>query len=380
MDFDFTQEQRMFYNEVLKFGRKELAPRVQENDLAGRFDREAWQKLAEFGILGLHFPPELGGSGADVMTTVLASEALGEAGVDGGIMLSYGAHTFLCADTIFCHGTDAQKRKYVPKLAGGEWIGCMGLTEPNAGSDVAAMRTRAEKVGDKWVLNGAKTFITNGPIADVAVVYATSNPGMGYGGFTAFIVEKGTPGFTAGPKFEKLGVKTSYTSELFFENCEVPPENQLGQEGQGFFMAMQMLEWDRSALLAPMLGGFTNLLEKCARYAQQRSQFGKPIAKFQAIQHKLANIKIFTEAARSLVYHVAWDKSQGKTMNHQTTAVAKLFMGDWSLAPTNDAVTLFGGYGFCHEYDVERFFRDSRLAAIGGGTSEVQKLIISRML
>jgi butyryl-CoA dehydrogenase len=380
MDFKFTEEQLAFKEQVLKFARKEIAPRCQQHDLESRFDRDSFRRLGEFGILGLHFPEELGGAGADVVTTCLAGEALGEAGVDGGLTLSYGAHTFLCADTIFQHGTDEQRKKYIPKLASGEWVGCMGLTEPNAGSDVAALRTRAEKKGDKWVLNGSKIFITNGPVADVALVYTTIDPAQKHAGLTAFIVEKGTKGFSVGPPLHKMGCRTSQTSELFFDDCEVPEENLVGGEGAGFMMAMQTVEWDRSALMAPFVGAMTYGIMKCADYAKERRQFGKAIADYQAIKKKLADMKIFLEAARGLIYRIAWCKDQGRPLNHLEAAVAKLYVGDWSLGPANDAITLMGGYGYCHEYEMERGFRDSRLAPIGGGTSEIQKMIISKLM
>jgi butyryl-CoA dehydrogenase len=381
VDFALTQEQLMFREQVLKFARKEIAPRVQENDLQSRFDRESWAKLGEFGLLGLHFPEELGGGGSDVVTSVVAAEALGEAGVDGGLTLSLGAHTYLCADTIFAHGNQDQREKFIPKLASGEWIGCMGLTEPGAGSDVSSLRTRAVRKGDTWVLSGTKMFITNGSIADVAVIYARidSAPGR-QEGISAFIVEKGTPGFKVGRTLKKMGVRTSPTAELIFEDCVIPAENLVGQEGNGFLMAMQTVEWDRSALLAPFVGAMSFLIQRCARYAQEREQFGRPIASFQAVKHKLADIKIFYEAARSLVYRIAWCKDQGRPLNHLEAAVAKLFVGDWSLKPTNDALLVLGGYGYCHEYDVERVFRDSRLAPIGGGTSDIQKVLISRLM
>lgn len=380
MDFALTEEQVIFREQVLKFARKEIVPRVQEHELKEEFDWHSWKRLGEFGILGMHFPEELGGSGADVVTSVLAAEALGEAGVDGGLTLSFGAHTYLCADTIYSHGTDEQRQMYIPKLARGEWIGCMGLTEPGAGSDVASLRTRAEKKGNQWVLNGAKMFITNGAIADVAVIYAKTDPTAGHAGISAFIVEKGTPGFSVSRSLHKMGVRTSPTSELVFEDCAIPEENLVGKVGNGFLMAMQTVEWDRSALLAPFLGAVSFLIQRCSRYTQEREQFGKPIAYFQAVRHKLADMKIFLEAARSLVYRIAWCKDQGRPLNHLEAAVAKLFIGDWSLGPTNDAMLLLGGYGYCHEYDVERVFRDSRLAPIGGGTSDVQKVLISRLM
>jgi butyryl-CoA dehydrogenase len=380
MDFAFSREQMMFKKEVLRFAKKEIVPRVQEHDLKSEFDFQSFRKMGDFGILGLHFPEELGGGGADVVTTVLAGEALGEAGVDGGLTLAYGAHTFLCADTIFRHGTDAQRKHYIPKLASGEWLGCMGLSEPDAGSDVASLSTTAMRQGDSYVLNGTKMWITNGPIADVAVVYAKTDPDQQHAGISAFIIDKGTPGFSAGPPLIKMGVRTSKTSELVFSNCVIPAENLLGSEGEGFLMAMQTVEWDRSALLAPFVGVTTYLLKKCAEYAKGRVQFGKPIGHFQAIKRKLADMRIFGEAARALVYRIAWCKDQGRPLNHLEAAVAKLFIGDWSLPVTNDAVTLHGGYGYTHEFDVERIFRDTRLAPIGGGTSEVQKMIISRLM
>ena len=380
MDFAFTDEQLMFKDSVLRFAKREIVPRVREHDLEGRFDFDAFRKLGDFGILGLHFPEELGGAGADVVTTVLAGEALGEAGVDGGLCLAYGAHTFLCADTIFKHGTDAQRQRCIPKLASGEWIGCMGLTEPGAGSDAAAIRTKAEKSEGGWVLNGSKIFITNGPIADVSLVYARTGPGQGHQGLSAFIVEKGTPGFRLGKNLHKMGVRSSQTSELFFEDCEIPEENLVGRKGMGFLMALQTVEWDRSALLAPFIGAMAAGLKKSAIYATERRQFGSAIGDFPAIKEKLARIKIFVEAARPLCYRIAWCKDQGKPINHLEAAVAKLFVGDWSLSPANEAVLIHGGYGYCHEYDVERIFRDGRLAPIGGGTSEVQKRIIAKMI
>ena len=380
MEFSFSREQMMVKKEGLRFAKKEIVPRVQEHDLKGAFDFQSFRKMGDFGILGLHFPEELGGGGADVITTVLAGEALGEAGVDGGLTLAYGAHSFLCADTIFRHGSDDQRRHYIPKLACGEWIGCMGLSEPDAGSDVASMTTTATRRKDSYILNGTKMWITNGPIADVVVVYAKTDPDQQHAGISAFVVDKGTSGFSAGPPLIKMGVRTSKTSELVFRDCVIPAANRLGEEGEGFLMAMQTVEWDRSALLAPFVGSTTYLLKKCAAYARGRVQFGKPIGHYQAIKRKLADIRIFGEAARALVYRIAWCKDQGRPLNHLEAAVAKLFVGDWSLPVTNDAVTLHGGYGYTHEFDVERIFRDTRLAPIGGGTSEIQKMIISRLM
>ena len=380
MEFAFTKEQEMFKKEVIRFAKKEIVPRVEENDKNHTFDFEGFRKMGEFGLLGLHFPEEYGGSGADVVTTVLAGEALGEAGVDGGLTLALGAHSFLCADTIYCHGTEAQKKRYLPKLISGEFIGCMGLTEPDAGSDVASMKTTAIEDGDSYILNGSKTFITNGPIADVALIYAKTDPSKAHEGISAFLVETDTPGFSAGAPMHKLGCCTSQTSELFFSDCRIPKENLVGKLGMGFLMAMQTVEWDRSALLSPMIGGVTYSLAQCISYAKCREQFGRPIGKFYATKEKLASMKIFQQAARLLVYRIAWCKEQGNPLNHLEAAVAKLFVGDWILGPSNDAILLHGGYGYCHEYNVERLFRDARLAPIGGGTSDIQKMIISKTM
>ncbi len=380
MDFALTEEQRMLQDEVLRFARAEIVPRVQDHEARQAFDHESWLKLGELGVLGMHLPEAYGGTSASVMDCVLVGEALGRAGVDGGLTLSYGAHSFLCADTILQHGRQEQRDRWLPGLATGELIGCMALTEPDAGSDVAALRTRATRTDDGWVLNGSKMFITNGSIADVAVVYARTQPGSGHAGISAFVVERDTPGFSVGRDLHKMGVRTSPTSELVFEDCHIPADNLVGREGAGFVMALQTVEWDRSALLAPLLGSMAYLVDRSTRYAQERHQFSRPIAAFQATRAKIADMKIFLEAARTLVYRVAWCKDQGQPLNHLEAAVAKLFLGDGSLEPTNAAVLLHGGYGYCHEYDVERVFRDGRLAPIGGGTSDIQKLIISRML
>jgi alkylation response protein AidB-like acyl-CoA dehydrogenase len=380
MEFGLTSEQCLLREQVARFARQEIVPRVREHDLKSEFDLESWRKLGEYGLLGLNLPAEYGGGGADVMTCIVAGEALGLAGVDGGLTLAYGAHSFLCADTILQHGSDEQKVRWLPKLATGEWIGCMGLTEPGAGSDAASLRMRAERVEGGWRLNGSKMFITNGPIADVAVVFAKTDPEAGHAGISTFVVEQGTPGFSAGQPLHKLGMRSSLTSELVFDDCVVPESALLGYEGAGFLVALQALEWDRSTLLAPALGTMEMVIERCCRYAKEREQFGKKIAEFQAIRHKIADMKIFLEAARSLVYRIAWCKDQGRPMNHLEASVAKLFVGDWSLQPSNDAVVLHGGYGFCAEYDMERVYRDLRVAAIGGGTSDIQKMIISRLM
>jgi len=380
MDFSLSQEQRMFRETVYRYGRDEIAPLCEEADLKGEFSFEIWRKLASFGILGLPLPEEFGGSAASILNCCLAGEALGHAGVDGGSLLAWGAHTYLCAHNIYAFGTENQKRKYVPKLASGEWIGCMGLTEPGSGSDAASISTTAVKKGDRYVLNGSKTFITNAPVADVFVVFANVNKALKHEGITAFIIEEGTPGLTTGKPFHKMGCKCSSTSEVFLADCEVPEENILGGEGKGWFIALSGVEWDRCTLLSPMLGAALNNLDSCARYANERQQFKRPIRSFQAIQHRIADMKVFVEAVRLAVYRVASAKDNGQMLNPLQAAVSKVYAGDRGFEMASEAVQIFGGYGFMHEYPVERNFRDSKLAAIGGGTSDIMRMIVSRIM
>lgn len=380
MDFELTSEQQMFRDQVVRFCQEKIAPFAEEADLKAEFSYEAWKAMGEFGLLGLHLPEEYGGQDADVMTSIIANEAMGYGGADGGTLLAFGAHTYLCADTIFKNGTEEQRKKYLPKLISGDWIGAMGLTEPDAGSDVASMKTTAVKKGDKYILNGAKMFITNGPIADVLVVYASTDKSAKHFGISGFIIEKDFPGFSVGKELHKMGVRASTTGELIFEDCEVPEENLLGQAGAGFLMALGTLEWDRSALLAPFVGGMEKILEDCCKYALNREQFGRPIAKFEAIQAKLAEMKTFHEIARLMVYRIGWCKDQGRPLNHLEASLAKLFIGEQGNRFADHAVQIHGGYGYIHEYPVERFFRDARLAAIGGGTSEIQRMVIARLM
>lgn len=380
MDFFLSQEQRMFRETVFRYGRDEIAPLCEEADLKGEFSFEIWRKLASFGILGLPIPEELGGSAASILNCCLAGEALGHAGVDGGSLLAWGAHTYLCAHNIYAFGNEDQKQKYVPKLASGEWIGCMGLTEPGSGSDAASISTTAVKKGDRYVLNGSKTFITNAPVADVFVVFANVDKARKHEGITAFIIEKGTPGLTTGKPFHKMGCKCSSTSEVFLADCEVPEENILGGEGKGWFIALSGVEWDRCTLLSPMLGAALNNLDSCARYANERQQFKRPIRNFQAIQHRIADMKVFVEAVRLAVYRVASAKDNGQMLNPLQAAVSKVYAGDRGFEMASEAVQIFGGYGFMHEYPVERNFRDSKLAAIGGGTSDIMRMIVSRIM
>ncbi|MEW5945719.1 MAG: acyl-CoA dehydrogenase family protein [bacterium] len=379
MDFDLTEEQIAFRRSCYNFAKKEILPLVEEYELKGEFIRPAWKKMAEFGLMGLPFPEEYGGSGADVLTTLVGMEGLAHGGADAGTCLSWGAHTILCGVPIWLLGADEQKKKYLPPIAAGEWIGGFGLTEPNAGSDAAGVQTTAVKKGDRYILNGTKMFITNGPIGKVFVVIAVTDKTAGHFGISAFIVESGFPGFSIGRELNKMGNRTSTTSELIFEDCEVPVENILGPEGYGFItVGKTILEWERSCLLAAGLGGLQAGLDLCIAYAKERKQFGKPIAEFQAIQHKLVDMKTAIEASRLLIYKVAWLKDNDMP-GMLEASIAKLYISEAGMRSADEAVQIHGGYGYMKEYPVERGFRDAKLGTIGGGTSEIQRNIISRL-
>ncbi|MEW6202501.1 MAG: acyl-CoA dehydrogenase family protein [bacterium] len=379
MDFALTEEQTAFRKSCFNFARNEIYPMMEEYELKGEFCLPAWKKMAEFGMMGLPFPPEYGGSGADVLTTLIGIEGLAHGGADAGTCLSWGAHTILCGVPIWLLGTEGQKEKYLPNIASGEWIGGFALTEPNAGSDAASVQTTAVKKGDKYILNGTKMFITNGPIGKVFVVIAVTDKSAGHFGISAFIVENGFPGFSVGKELNKMGNRTSTTSELIFDNCEVPAENLLGPEGYGFItVGKTILEWERSCLLAAGLGGLQAGLELCIKYAKERRQFGRPIAEFQAIQHKLVDMKIAIEASRLLIYKVAWMKDNDIPAMMEAS-IAKLFISEVGMRSAEDAVQIHGGYGYMKEYPVEHGFRNAKLGTIGGGTSEIQRNIISRL-
>ncbi|MEW6129189.1 MAG: acyl-CoA dehydrogenase family protein [Acidobacteriota bacterium] len=380
MNFSIPQEYLDFKEAVLQFSKDRLAPRAQALDAAGNFSRENWQELAAMGLLGLPFPEQFGGSDATPLATCLAMEAVSRAGVDSGTTLAWGAHTFLVGVPIWLLGTARQKEKYLPKLSSGEWIGAFGLTEPGSGSDAAAMKTTAIKQGDRWILNGSKMFITNAPVADVFIVFASTNPATGNKGISAFIIEKGFKGLATGKELNKMGNRTSTTSEVIFVDCEVPEENILGVQDAGFLaVGKETLEWERSCMIAPIIGGMEFILEVCTNYAKARKQFNTPIAEFQAIQHKLVNMKVAIESTRLLIYRVAWLKQQGKSAMAEA-AIAKLMTTEASIKVAYDAVQIFGGYGYMQDYPVERFYRDARLGTIGAGTSEVQKIIIAQNL
>jgi alkylation response protein AidB-like acyl-CoA dehydrogenase len=335
------------------------------------------------GLLGVIFPENYGGAGLGYIEYVIAIEEL--ARVDGSVAIIVAAHNSLCSNHIYKFGTEEQKQKYLVPLARGEKLGCWSLTEPEAGSDAGGTRTVAAKQGGCWVLNGAKTFTTNGHYADVCVAMAVTDRAKDHHGISAFIIEKGTPGFRPGKKENKLGLRASDTSEVIFSDCRVPAENLLGKQGEGFVNSLQILDGGRISIAALGLGMAQGAFEAATKYAKQRKQFGKPIGEFQAIQFKLADMAAEIEAARLLTYHAAWlaDRAavdHGATRFTKESSIAKLFAGETAVRVANEAVQVFGGYGFIKDYPAEKFYRDVKLCTIGEGTSEIQRLVIARQL
>jgi len=379
MDFTWTDEQLAMRDQAYRFGREVVAPRSAEMDAREELDWNAWKKAAEFGFQGMVVPREYGGLDLDPLTICVTMEGLGHGSRDVGFLTSLGAHMVICEIPIVEHGTAAQKAKYLPRLASGEWVGGYAQTEPGAGSDVAAISTRAENKGDHWVLNGSKTFITNGPIGQLFVVLATVDKSLGYKGITAFLVESAFEGFRAGRRLEKMGMRASPTGELIFEDCVVPAENVLGRVGAGFQVGMSTLVWERATMLPGLVGAAEARLEEAVRYARNRVQFGQPIAAFQEIQHKLANMKMHLELAKTMFHKVAWMKSKGMPAVMEAS-VAKLFFSETNRLDALDAFQIHGGYGYMKEYPIERDVRDCIANTLGGGTSEIQRMIIAREL
>jgi len=377
MDFQLTEEHLMIKQMVRDFAEKEIAPRAEEIDATDEFPADIFKRMGDLGILGLPFSEKYGGSGGDYLGQVIALEEI--ARVSGTVAIILDAQTSLCCEPLYLFGTEEQKLKYLPSLISGEKIGAFGLTEPQAGSDAGATRTRALRDGNDWVLNGQKTFITNGSLADVLVVTAKTNPDQGTKGISAFIVEKGTPGFKPGRDEKKMGLKGSVTSQLFFENCRIPLANLLGRENEGFKQFMTTLDAGRVAISAMALGLAQGAYDKAVTYAKEREQFGQPIAKFQAIQWMIAEMATDIDAARLMVKRAAWLKTQGQRFT-QEAAMAKLFATEASERVCYKAIQIHGGYGYVREYAVERMYRDQRLCAIGEGTNEIQRLVIARQV
>jgi len=375
MDFLLTQEQEILRDSVKNFAEKEIRPRIKESDTKGEWPVELTQKLADMGLLGIVIPPEYSGAGYTNVDYVIILEEVSK--VDPSVGLVVAAHNSLCSNHINLFGNEEQKKKYLTRLASGQTLGAWGLTESEAGSDAAALKTRAVKDGKEWVLNGTKRFITNGSLAEIHVVMAITDPEKGRKGISAFILEKGTEGFKPGKKEDKLGIRSADTSELIFEDVRIPAENILAEEGGGYRQAMAILDGGRVSIAGFSLGIAAGALEASLKYAKERVQFSKPIADFQAIQWMLADGFTELEAARLLTYRAAYLEDQGKKIPKES-AMAKLFASELAVKASSMAVQIFGGYGFTKEYPVEKFYRDSKLATIGEGTSEIQRWIIAQ--
>lgn len=375
MDFGLNENQKMIAQMVRDFTEKEVKPYLNQWDADEYFPVETMKKLGELGLLGIYIPEEYGGSGFSYDEYVTALIELGK--VCGGLGLSVAAHNSLCTGHIYYHGSEEQKRKYLPKLASGEFIGAWGLTEPNTGSDAMRMKTTAKKEGNEWVINGAKNWITHGLSGDVSVVLVRTGELLDSRGITAFIIEKGTPGFSAVKIKDKLGVRASETAELIFDNVRVPEENVIGEVGMGFIQAMQILDGGRISIAALSCGVARGAYEASVKYAKEREQFGKPIGQFQAIGFKLADMATEVEAAELLTFQAAYLKNNKQPMTRQG-AYAKYYASEVAVRCGNEAVQIMGGYGYTKEYPAEKFLRDAKLMTIGEGTSEIQKLVISR--
>jgi alkylation response protein AidB-like acyl-CoA dehydrogenase len=377
MDLQFTEEQEQLRRSIRRFAEAEIRPHVMEWDEKSEFPLSTIKELGKLGIMGMVLPTEYGGAGLGYIEYVTAIEELSR--VDGSVGIIVAAHNSLCANHIFLAGNEEQNRKYIPKLATGEFIGAWGLTEPGSGSDAGSARMTAMRGGKNWVLNGTKTFITNGHYADVAVIIAVTDRTTGTHGLSAFIVEKGTKGFRPGKKENKLGLRASDTAELIFEDCVIPAENLVGKEGDGFIDAMRVLDGGRISIAALSLGIAQGAFEAALKYAKERKQFGRPISDFQAIQWKLADMATEIDAARLLTLRAASMKDAGLKTT-QESSMAKLYASEVAVRCANEGVQIHGGYGFIKDYPAEKYYRDVKLCTIGEGTSEIQRLVIARQL
>lgn len=375
MDFLLTHEQEILKESIKNFAQKEIQPLIKDSDEKGEWPEELTIKLAEMGLLGIIIPTEYSGVGYSNVDYVIILEEISKVDASAGLVIA--AHNSLCSNHINLFGTEEQKNKYLTRLASGQTLGAWGLTEAGAGSDAAALKTRAEKKGDHWVLNGSKLFITNGSLAEIHVVMAVTDPEKQKKGISAFILEKGMDGFRAGKKEDKLGVRAADTSELVFEDVKVPAENLIGEEGEGYRQAMTILDGGRVSIAGFSLGIAAASLESSLKYAKERVQFNQPIANFQAIQWMLADGFTELEAARLLTYRAAFLEDQGKIVPKES-AMAKLFASELAVKVSSTAVQIHGGYGFTKDFPVEKFYRDSMLATIGEGTSEIQRWIIAQ--
>jgi alkylation response protein AidB-like acyl-CoA dehydrogenase len=378
VDFSFTDEQKTLRKSVREFAEGEIAPHVMEWDEVSHFPIELLPKLADMGLLGVIFPEQYGGAGLGYIEYATVIEEL--ARVDGSVGLFVAAHNSLCSNHIYKFGTEDQKQKYLVPLAQGKKLGAWSLTEPEAGSDAGGTRTTAVRSSDHWVLNGSKTFTTNGTYADICVAMAVTDKSKDSHGISAFILESGTPGFRPGKKENKLGMRASDTSEVIFTDCKIPIAQLLGLEGEGFIGSLKILDGGRISIAALALGMAQGALESATSYAKQRKQFGKAIAEFQAIQFKLADMATQVEAARLLVYQAAWLADQKDVRFTRESSMAKLFASEVAVRVASECVQVHGGYGFTKDYPAEKFYRDVKLCTIGEGTSEIQRLVIARQL
>jgi len=379
VDFSLTAEQRELTEAATEFARRKLNGDLAKREDAGEFPRDAWLACAEFGIQGLPVPAELGGAGADAVTTALVMEALGYGCQDNGLLFSLNAQLWSIELPLVTFGTPQQHQAYLPGLISGEIIGGHAMTEPGSGSDALHMRTRAERRGDHYVLNGAKQFITNAPVADVLLAYAAVDGGTGLAGLSAFLVDAATPGLTIGSGFEKMGLRTSPMGEIALTDCVVPAASRLGPEGAGMGIFNSSMEWERSCLFASAVGAMRRQLDSCVAYARTREQFGQPIGKFQAVAGKLADMYVRLEAARLLIYRVAWLKQQGRSAPAEAAA-AKLFTSEAWVRTSQDAIQTHGAFGYMKESGIERDLRDAVASTIYSGTSEIQRVVLARML
>lgn len=377
MDFELTEEQRMIKATAAAFVEKEVKPVASRLDREAVYPSELVRRLGELGFMGMLVPEDFGGSGADLVSYVLAMEEISKAWASLSVIMSVN-NSLVCAP-ILHFGTPAQKKKYLPLLARGERLGCYALTEPGAGSDAGSIQTRARHEGDRYVLNGNKIFITNGSRANIAIVYAVTEPNRGKKGISAFVVETNTPGFVVGKLEDKLGLRSSDTAGILFDDCHVPQENLLGEEGEGFRIALATLDGGRIGIAAQGLGIAQGCLEESLAHAQERQQFGQPIANFQAIQWMLADMATEIDAARLMTYRAAWLAEQGRPVT-KAAAMAKLFASEACNRSAYKALQIFGGYGYTKEFSVERLFRDARITTLYEGTSEIQRLVIARSL
>jgi alkylation response protein AidB-like acyl-CoA dehydrogenase len=379
MDFSLTDEQLKYKQAVIEFAQKELNTGLMDRDRQGELSRENWKKCAQMGILGLATPEAYGGSATDIVTTMLVMEGLGYGCRDNGLIFAMNAQMWSVQHPILTFGTEEQKQKYLPRFCSGEIIGAHGMSEPDSGSDAYSLRTRAERTEGGYVLNGSKMFVTNAPVADMAVIFATVNPAKGRGGVTAFLVEKGTPGFRVSRNLEKMGLRTSPMGELILEDCFLPEENRLGPEGAGSSIFNSSMEWERSCILGSHIGAMDRQLEECIRYARERRQFGQAIGKFQSVANRIADMKVRLETARLLLYKVAWLNQNGKSAVMEA-ALAKLYLSECYVSSSMDAIRTYGGYGYMTALEVERDLRDAVGGVLYSGTSDIQRMIIARWL